>query len=67
MDIPYSGRFPLVLDTIIQKVRFRKVVIDGGSALNILFASALTELGLSKEDITPIDSPFWGILPSRVS
>ena len=58
MDIPYSGRFPLILDIIIQKVRFNKVLIDRGSALNILFASTLTELGLSKEDLTPIDSPF---------
>ncbi|XP_066341615.1 uncharacterized protein [Miscanthus floridulus] len=57
-DIPCPGRFPLILDTIIQKVRFRKVIIDGGSALNILFAGALTELGLSKKDLTPVDSPF---------
>ena len=47
-----------MLDTIIQKVQFKKVLIDGGSALNILFANALTELGLSKENLTPIDSPF---------
>jgi hypothetical protein len=38
-----------------------KVLIDGGSALNILFTGALTELGLSKEDLTPFDSPFRGL------
>ena len=58
MEIPYTRCFPLVLDTIIHKVHFTKVLIDGGSALNILFASALSELGLSKEDLTPINSPF---------
>ena len=67
VDIPYPGHFPLVLDPTIHNVRFKKVLIDGGGALNILFAGALTELGLSKHDLIPVDSPFWGIVPSRVS
>ena len=46
VDIPYTGRFPLVLDATIRKVLFRKVLIDGGSALNLLFVGALKELGL---------------------
>jgi hypothetical protein len=52
-DIPYLGHFPLVLDPIIKDVRFQKVLIDGGSPLNILFARSLEELGLKKEDLTP--------------
>jgi hypothetical protein len=59
-DIPYPGCFPLVLDLTIRNVRFKKVLIDGGSALNILFAGALTELGLTKDDLVNVDSPFWG-------
>jgi len=59
--------FPLVLDPTIRNVRFKKVLIDCGSALNILFARALTELGLIKDDLVPIDSPFWGIVPGRAS
>ena len=66
-DIPYPGRFPLVLNPTIRNVRFKKVLIDGGSALNILFAGALTELGLTKDDLVPVDSPFWGIVPGRAS
>lgn len=64
-DISYPGHFPLVLEPTIRNVRFRMVLIDGGSALNILFTGALTELGLSKDDLIPIDSPFWGIVPGR--
>ena len=64
-DIPYPGRFPLVLDPTIRNVRLKKVLIDGGSALNILFAGALTELGLTKDDLVPVDSSFWGIVPGR--
>ena len=66
-DIPYIGRFPLVLDTTVQKVLFRKVLIDGGSALNLLFAGALRELGLGPTDLTPSDSSFWGVVPGRAS
>ena len=58
MDIPYIGCFPLILDATVKKVLFRKVLIDGGSALNLLFARALKELGLGIEDLTPSDSFF---------
>ena len=57
-DIPYIGRFPLVLDATVQKVLFRKVLIDGGSALNLLFVGALRELGLAILDLKPSDSTF---------
>ena len=66
-DIPYTGCFPLVLDTTVQKVLFRKVLVDGGSALNLLFAGALKEPGLGLSDLTPSDSSFWVVVPSRAS
>ena len=66
-DIPYPCHFPLVLDPIIKSMRFKKVLIDGESALNILFAGSLTELGLTKEDLTPMDSLFWGIILEKAS
>lgn len=65
-EIPQAGRFPLVLAPTIKMIRFRKVLIDGGSALNILFSKTLTELGLAKGDLTPVDSPFWGIVPGAL-
>jgi hypothetical protein len=57
-NIPEPGRFPLVLDPIIRNVRFEKVLIDGGSALDILFRNALTELDIMPEDLEPYDAPF---------
>ena len=56
MNIPYTRRFPLVLDAPLKKVLFRKVLVDGESALNLLFAGALKELGLGVEDLIPYDS-----------
>ena len=64
-NIPYTGRFPLVLDATVKKVLFRKVLIDGESALNLLFVGALKELDLGIEDLTPSNSSFWGVVPGR--
>ena len=47
-----------MLDPTIRNMWFKKVLIDGGSALNLLFVGALTELGLTKDDLVPVDSPF---------
>ena len=46
---------------------FRKVLVDGGSALNLLFTRALKELGLGLVDLTPSNSSFWGVVPGRAS
>ena len=43
------------------------MLVDGGSALNLLFVGALKELGLGIGDITPSDSSFWGVVPGRAS
>ena len=46
---------------------FRKVPIDGGSTLNLLFIGALKELGLRIGDLTPSVSSFWGVVLGRAS
>ncbi|XP_066316506.1 uncharacterized protein [Miscanthus floridulus] len=48
-----------MLDPTIRNMQFKKVLIDSGSALNILFTRALTELGLTKDNLVYVDSPFW--------
>jgi hypothetical protein len=41
------GRFPLVLDPCINSVRFKRVLVDGGSSIDILFRSSLPALKLT--------------------
>ena len=65
--IPYSGRFPLVLDAVLNGVRFTKLLVDGGSSINILFGSCLAELGISQSDLRPVHAPFWGVVPGNSS
>ena len=43
------------------------MLVDDGSALNLLFTRALKELGLRITDLTPSDSSFWGVVPGRAS
>jgi hypothetical protein len=39
------GKLPLVLDPVVAEVRLTKVLIDGGSGLNLIFAQHFEENG----------------------
>jgi hypothetical protein len=54
--IPEPSRFPLVLDPCINSVRFERVLIDGGSSIDILFRSNLPTLKLIEADLKPYDA-----------
>jgi hypothetical protein len=61
-------KFPLVLDPVVAEVRLTKVLIDGGSGLNLIFASTLRKMGLSFMDmLVPSKSPFYGIVPGNAA
>jgi hypothetical protein len=50
---------PLVLDLVVAEVWLTKVLIDGGSGLNLIFTSALRKMGLDFMDmLAPSKSPF---------
>jgi hypothetical protein len=60
------GKFPLVLDLVVAEVRLTKVLIDGGSGLNLIFASTLRKMGLDFTDMLgPSKSPFYSIVPGN--
>jgi hypothetical protein len=62
------GKFPLVLDPVVAEVRLTKVLTDGGSGLNLIFASTLKKMGLDFKDmLVPSKSPFYGIVPGNVA
>jgi hypothetical protein len=35
--IPKSGRYPLIVCPIIKDIKLNRVLVDGGSSLNLLF------------------------------
>jgi hypothetical protein len=57
------GKFPLILDLVVAEVRLTKVLIDGESGLNLIFASTLRKMGLDFTDmLVSSKSPFDGIV-----
>jgi hypothetical protein len=45
------GKLPLVLDPVVASVKLTRVLIDGGSGLNLLFTSTLKKMGLDITDM----------------
>jgi hypothetical protein len=62
------GWFPLVLKPVVAGSKLNKVLIDGGSRLNVLFAKTLKKMGLDiTHMLTKSTSPFYGIVPGNVA
>jgi hypothetical protein len=61
------GRYPIVVEPTIWNIKVARVLVDSGSSINLLFASALDAMGISRSDLTPTDQPFHGISPQSSS
>jgi hypothetical protein len=62
------GSFPLVLNLVVAGSRLTKVLIDGGSGLNILFTKTLKKMKLDITDmLTKSTSPFYSIIPGNTA
>jgi hypothetical protein len=63
--VPSPGRYPLVVDPIIGNVRLSKVLMDGGSSLNLIYAETLELLGVDWSKVRAGAAPFHGIAPGK--
>jgi hypothetical protein len=54
-----------VVDSVIGNARFSKVLMDGGSSLNILYAHMLRLLGIGLDQLRPSTTPFHGVAPGK--
>jgi hypothetical protein len=63
--IPNPGQYPLVVDPVIGNARFSKVLMDGGSNLNILYVHTLRLLGIGLDQLRPSTTPFHGVAPGK--
>ena len=62
------GKFPLILDLVVAGSILTRVLIDGGSDLNLIFMSTITKMGLNISDkLKPSKAPFYGIVPGNAS
>jgi hypothetical protein len=63
--VPSPGRYPLVVDPVIGIARLTKVLIDGGSSLNIIYVETLGLLEIDLSMIRAGAAPFHGIVPGK--
>jgi hypothetical protein len=63
--VPSPGRYLLVVDPVISNARLSKVLMDGGSSLNIIYAETLGLLGIDLSTIRAGAAPFHGIVPGK--
>jgi hypothetical protein len=68
MSFSEPGRFPLILKPVVASFKLNKVLIDGGSGLNVLFTKTLKKMKLDiTHMLTKSTSPFYGIVPGNAT
>ena len=55
----------LVLSRIVDGFRLTKVLMDGGSGLNLIYEETLNKMEIDKSRIEQSSTTFMGIIPSR--
>jgi hypothetical protein len=63
--VPSPVKYPLVVDPVIGNVRLTKVLMDGGSSLNIIYAETLGLLQIDLSSIRVGAAPFHGIIRGK--
>jgi hypothetical protein len=67
--MPSPGEYALVLDPIVRSdthtCRFSRVLIDGGSSINLLYQSSLEKLGIPIAQLKPSRLTFHGVVPGH--
>jgi hypothetical protein len=60
-----QGKYPLLVDPVIRESRVKKVLVDGGSSINVTFPRTLQGLGVHLKELHESDTPFFGIVPTE--
>jgi hypothetical protein len=67
--MPRPGGYALVLNPIVfsetRACRFSRVLIDGGSSINLLYRTSMEKLGIPAIQLKPTKLTFHGIVPGH--
>jgi hypothetical protein len=64
MDVPRQGHAALVLEAQIGGFNMSKVFMDGGTSLNLMFASTMKTMGITTDMLQESNTGFHGIIPT---
>ena len=56
------GHYPLIVDPIVRKKRLSKVLMDGGSGLNILYVDTLDAMRIPRSELHLVSYPFHDVI-----
>jgi hypothetical protein len=62
--VPKPGWYPLIVSPIIKDVKLNRVLVDGGSSLNL---KTFNQMGLSRSTLRPSRAPFHKIVPGAAA
>jgi hypothetical protein len=65
LNFDHPGKYPLLVDSVIRECRVKKVLVDGGSSINVTFPRTLLGLGIALKELQESDTPFFGIVPTE--
>jgi hypothetical protein len=62
-NVPQPGSYPLVVAPLFKSRSIHKVLMDGGSRINVLYSSTLDEMAIPRSALRPSTVPFHGVIP----
>ena len=60
--VAQPGRYPLIIDPIVCKKHLTKVLMDGGSGLNILYVNTLDAMCIPRSELRPGSYSFHDVI-----
>jgi hypothetical protein len=65
LNFYHLGKYSLLVDPVIRESRVKKVLVDGGSSINVTFPQTLLGLGVALKELHKSNTPFFGIVPTE--
>jgi hypothetical protein len=65
LNFDHPGKHLLLVDPVIRESRVKKVLVDGGSSINVTFPWTLQGLGVHLKELHESDTPFFGIVSTE--
>jgi hypothetical protein len=65
LNFDHPGKYPLLVDPVIRESRVKKVLVDGGSSINVTFPRTLLGLGVALKELHESDTHFFDIVPTE--
>ena len=62
-SIRHGGSAALVLDPVIDGFHLTRVLMDGGSSMNLLYQDTVRKMGINPSRIKPTKTTFKGVIP----